>query len=109
MIGPRSNAYASLRLSVPTALPADMQGPVVELRALKTRKDKRGMGFAKALLADVCAEADEAKRFLFLHVAPDNADDTEAMANFYIRNGFQPIQADPLLLLRPFAGAYGRQ
>ena len=107
MIGPRKLAYASLRLSVPTGLPEDVHGAVVELRALKVRKDKRGRGFAKALMATVCDEADNARRFLFLHCKPDSPSDIEALANFYIRNGFQPIQAAPLLMLRPFAGAYG--
>lgn len=107
MIGPRANAYASCKLAIPTALPAEMRGPVVELRSLKTRKDKRGMGFAKALMTAVCTEADERRRFLFLRVEPEDGTDTEALANFYIRNGFQPIQAEPLLMLRPFAGAYG--
>jgi GNAT superfamily N-acetyltransferase len=109
MIGPRSNAYASLKLAIPTALPKDMRGPIVELRSLVTRKDKRGKGFASALVAAVCEEADKARRFLFLHVKPDGPMDTEALGNFYIKHGFQPIQAEPLLMLRPFAGAYGRQ
>jgi GNAT superfamily N-acetyltransferase len=115
MIGPRSNAYASCKLAIPTALPKDMRGPIVELRALATRKDKRGKGFASALVAAVCEEADKARRFLFLHVKPDcdfeceKALTTQELANFYIKHGFQPIQAEPLLMLRPFAGAYGRQ
>ena len=109
MIGQRSNAYASCKLAIPTALPKDMQGPVIELRSLKTRKDKRGKGFASALLAEVCEEADKARRFLFLHCEPEDGLELEPLANFYIKHGFQPIQAEPLLMLRPFAGAYGRQ
>ena len=110
MIGPRSNAYASCKLAIPTALPAEMRGPVVELRSLKTRRDKRGKGFAAALLAEVCEEADRARRFLFLHCEPEDGIELEQLANFYIKHGFQPIQAEPvILMLRPFAGAYGRQ
>jgi GNAT superfamily N-acetyltransferase len=107
MIGTRTHGHASLKLAVPTALPDDLRGPVVELRSLHTRKDKRGQGEATALMADVCNEADKARRFLFLHVKPDGPMGTEALANFYIRNGFHPIQAEPLLMLRPFRGAYG--
>ena len=106
MIGKRANAYASCKLAVPTALPDDVQGPVVELRSLHTRKDKRGKGFARSLMADVCGEADKARRFLLLYVKPDDGD-VEALANFYIHNGFIPIQAEPIVMLRPFRGAYG--
>ena len=107
MKGTRKLGHATCKLCVPKALPSDMQTDVVELINLKTKPNKRGQGYAKALLASVCNEADQAKRFLLLHVKPDKPSDIEALANFYIRNGFQPIQAEPLLMLRPFAGAYG--
>lgn len=107
MIGKRANAYASCKLAIPTALPDDIRGPIVELRSLTTRKDKRGQGHAKALMADVCAEADKAGRFLLLHVVPDGPMDAHALAKFYVGNGFYPIQAEPIVMLRPFAGAYG--
>ena len=107
MIGTRTLGHASLKLCVPTALPDDIRGPVVELRSLHTRKDKRGKGAASALMQEVCQEADKRRRFLLLHVKADGPMDTEALANFYIRNGFTPIQAEPIVMLRPFRGAYG--
>lgn len=106
MIGTRSNAYASCKLGPPKALPDDIRG-VVELRSLVTRRDKRGKGFAGALLAEVCEEADKARRFLLLHVKPEDDTDLDRLAAFYAHNGFFPIQAEPIVMLRPFAGAYG--
>lgn len=107
MIGKHSNAYASCRIAYPTTLPDEMQGPILELRSLKTRKDKRRKGFASALMTEVCIEADLHRRFLLLCVEPEDDTPLEALANFYVKHGFQPIQAEPLLMLRPFAGAYG--
>ena len=107
MKGTRKLGHATCKLCVPKALPADMRTDVVELINLKTKPNKRGQGCAKALLASVCNEADQAKRFLLLQVRASGPMGLQDLANLYIRNGFQPIQAEPLLMLRPFAGAYG--
>ena len=107
MIGTRTLGHASLKLCTPTALPDDIRGAVVELRSLHTRKDKRGQGYANALLRKVCMEADRERRFLLLHVKPVDGLDAEFLRVLYARNDFVPIQAEPMVMMRPFWGAYG--
>jgi hypothetical protein len=109
MRGLRTDGYASCKLGLPKALPKHMQGPIVELSALHTRKDKRGQLHATALMRIVCDEADAKGKFLFLHCEPaeDSPVDKAKLADFYISFGFEPIQAEPLLMLRPFTGARG--
>ena len=105
--GPRTNDGASLKLAIPTALPLEMRGRVVEVRSLRTMPDKRGQGHASDLMLGVCVEADLSKTFLFLAVEPDEDGplDTKALCQFYMRFGFLPIQSDPPLMTRPYVGA----
>jgi len=107
--GERSNGYASLRLAVPRGLPREMRGPVVELRDLKTNPPSaRRQGHARDLMEKVTAEADRDRFFLFLHVDPTGDMNAQDLLIFYGRLGFVPIQAEPLLMVRPFAGAIPR-
>lgn len=101
--GTRIEGHASLKLAVPTALPDNMRGNVVELRSLRTDPDHRGQGDATKLLLSAIMEADINRYFLFLHVQPDEDGplDKSALANWYHRFGFTTIQADPLLMVRP--------
>lgn len=107
MNGRRMDGYASCKLGIPKALPAHMQGPIVELSKLYTRPDKRGQRWATGLMRIVCDEADAKRRFLFLNCEPDDGPSKDDLAVFYASFGFEPIQAEPLLMLRPFAGARG--
>lgn len=106
-LGPRSNDQASLRLVKPRALPAHMHGDIVELTGLRTSPAHRQQGHATDLMLDVCLEADMAQRFLFLCVEPDGGMEINDLAKFYVRHGFMPIQADPLLMIRPHVAVRG--
>jgi len=103
MNGLRTFEMASLRLCKPRALPPEMQGDVVELHSLSTPVDYRRMGHASQLMLSVCCEADLARKFLFLCVEP-NGVEKQVLLDFYLNFGFVPIQADPLLMVRPFVG-----
>lgn len=107
--GTRSEGHASLRLSVPSALPDKMRGDVVELRGLRTHPDHRGNGDATRLMLSTTLDADMWRYFLFIHVEPedDSPLDKAALANWYHKFGFVTIQADPLLMVRPNVGAMG--
>lgn len=101
--GARSHEGATLTLAVPTALPKHMRGPIVELRALHTKPDQRGNGYAAFLMLQTTIEADMAGYFLFLAVEPEGVD-RQRLISLYGRNGFIPIQAEPLLMIRPPIG-----
>lgn len=100
-LGTRTNNGASLKLCKPKALPAFMQGPIVELCGLTSKLP--GQGHARELFDAVCLEADLSGQMLFLHVDPEDGTDKARLARFYASRGFEPIQAEPLLMLRPFA------
>lgn len=106
-LGPRSNEHASLKLVKPRALPAHMHGDIIELVGLRTSPAHRQKGWATELMLDVCLEADMAQRFLFLCVEPDGGMGLKELAQFYVRHGFMPIQAEPLLMIRPHVAVRG--
>lgn len=85
-----------------------MRGPVVEIRSLKTEPAHRRQGHAQRLMAEVTREADRSARFLLLAVEPTGEMGLQDLANFYGRHGFVPIQADPLLMVRPYKGVEPR-
>lgn len=105
--GPRTNGPASLRLCVPTALPQEMRGPVVEIRSLSVPEADRRQGHASALMLGTTIEADLAQAFLFLAVEPESDTPTRAeLAEFYARHGFILIQNKPaMLMVRPHIGS----
>lgn len=102
--GERRFGGARLRLTVPSALPAHMRAKIAELRGLHTAPGQRRQGHANQLMLNVALEADLGKFFLFLAVEPAEGDDgmdKQALMEFYNRHGFVPIQAEPLLMVRP--------
>lgn len=94
-VGDRTHASASARIAVPRSLPLHLRAKVRELVAVKS--DNPGNGEADALLDKICVEADNTKTALMLMV---DSGDKERLANWYIRHGFAPIQAQPLLMAR---------
>jgi hypothetical protein len=100
MIGKRTYATTSLRLVRPQALPKHMQGDVVELIGLETPEADQGKRQASNLMLSVCCEADLNSKFLLLAVEGDK----QRLARFYNGFGFVPIQAEPLLMVRPYLG-----
>lgn len=103
--GKRTYGGARLMLVIPTALPAKMRGRVVELRGLYTKPESRGVGDAINLMLATTTEADMGGYFLFLAVEPAAGTDRQRLLNLYLRHGFLPIQADPLLMTRPCVSA----
>jgi N-acetylglutamate synthase-like GNAT family acetyltransferase len=94
-VGDRTHAGASARVAVPRSLPMHLRAKVRELVAVKSIN--QGNGEADTLLTEICAEADDTDTTLMLMV---DDGDRERLANWYIRHGFAPIQADPLLMAR---------
>lgn len=99
-VGLRNFGPASLKIGVPSALPHKMREKVRELSSFTTEAEHRGHGFARDLMAQVCFEADLSGTWLFLHVDPEDDTDRTRLANFYLSCGFEPIQAEPLLMIR---------
>ena len=104
--GTRTHGHASLKVGVAKALPQAMRRQVMEVSAVRTEPEYRNRGDAGALMFATCTDADLAGKFLLVHVepAPDSPLDQQRLAEFYARFGFAPIQADPLLMVRPCIG-----
>jgi predicted GNAT family N-acyltransferase len=102
ILGTRKLGPASLRLCRPSALPDTMQMDVVELVGLATEASERRKGHATSLMLQTCCEADIARKFMMLCV---DADDKQKLMEFYNGFGFVPIQAEPLIMVRPYVGA----
>ena len=110
-LGKRAFGAASCKLGRTVQVPESMRDDIVELSALFCPAAQRREGFATALVGEVCNEADDAGKVLLLHVAPYAAGglDKEQLTQWYAdRFGFQPIQAEPLLMAR-MVGATPRQ
>lgn len=105
--GERVNGAARLILAVPTALPRHMRGPIVEIREFQTDRGARGLGHATNLMLQTTMEADLGKYFLFLCVEPEDDADKQRLLTFYERHGFLAIQAEPILMIRPWIGVAG--
>lgn len=97
-IGPRTHKRASLRIADPTALPEDMRSQVREIVSLTS--EDRGKGHAKALMWQVCAEADRHWITLLLKVEPGQDTEAEKLEQFYAKLGFKRIQDEPVLMAR---------
>jgi predicted GNAT family N-acyltransferase len=101
--GPRQYMGATCLISVAKALPHDMRGDIVELSKLRTDPQFRRQGYAHELMLTVGVEADMARKVILLKVADGEIGGASKsdLVNFYMRHGFMPIQADPLLMARP--------
>lgn len=101
--GVRTKGHASLKVGVAKALPQHMRGSILEVSHVRTEPEYRNQGEAKMLMLDVCLDADVDEKFLLVLVEPDSDSpmDLEALTNWYASIGFAPIQAEPLLMVRP--------
>jgi predicted GNAT family acetyltransferase len=104
--GTRTQGHASLRVNVAKALPTAMRGRVYEISHVRTEPEYRAQGHATDLMAMACLDADLAGKFLMIHVQPDSDSplNLATLAKFYGKFGFAPIQAAPLLMVRPCLG-----
>jgi GNAT superfamily N-acetyltransferase len=97
--GLRAHKRATLRVAETTAVPEDMRSGIRELIDLVS--EDRGNGHAKALLYQVCTEADMAGIVLMLEARPFADGMTqEQLEKFYEGMGFQKIQDAPVLMAR---------
>jgi predicted GNAT family acetyltransferase len=100
--GTRQHGPATLKLSFNTTVPAHMRGGVLEVTHVFTPEQHRGKGYASLLLQKLAAEADEQQKVLLLMPKPydDQPLNTDELADWYSRFGFEPIQQEPLLMAR---------
>lgn len=107
--GLRTHKRASLRIADPTGIPEDMRDGMREILSLQS--EDRGKGHAKALMHQVCAEADRHNIVLLLQPQPFAEGMTqERLEKFYESVGFRRIQERPVLMARQvqaFKVAYG--
>lgn len=102
-LGKRIFGAASCRLGRTSHLPAHLRDDVVELSALFCAPEQRRQGFARALVHQLCAEADEVGTLLLIHVQSydEGGMDADQLALWYhVQFGFSAIQAEPLLMAR---------
>lgn len=103
MLGERVLGPASLLLRKCDALPERMQSRTREIVNLLVDVDARGSGHGSALMEQVTREADEAGKTLIIIPGPFDQSplSAEDLAQWYVRRfGFQPIQANPVILAR---------
>jgi len=101
--GKRTLGDASLKIGYSMAVPPHMRGKVRELSSLAVDQAARGKGAASALMAQTIKEADLNHMALLVVVEPfdDAPMDKLSLTRWYERQGFKPIQADPLVMVRP--------
>jgi N-acetylglutamate synthase-like GNAT family acetyltransferase len=90
--GLRTLGPASLRLSYSQAVAPHLRGGLRELSHLTSAE--LGKGHGTRLLKSVIDEADKSGITLMLTA------DTESLADWYSRNGFQLLQEDPRIMVR---------
>lgn len=96
--GLRIHKRASLRLIESTAVPDDMRSGIREIVSLVS--EDHGKGHAKALMWQVCAEADRAGMVLLLEPKPFRQGLTqEQLERFYAGFGFVKVQSEPVVLM----------
>lgn len=98
MLGLRIHKQASLRVAVPTSLPAHMQKHMRELISIDSEVQRQG--HATGLMHNVCQEADNACMTLLVQVNPFRGGMTaEQLITWYSKFGFIEIQNDPVVMM----------
>lgn len=102
LTGKRTNGPASLKVSYSLMVPPPMRGQVREVSAILCDQASRNKGHAKALMADVMADADRNRITLLVVVEPfeDKPLDADALRAWYERLGFVEIQSAPCVMAR---------
>lgn len=110
--GERRVGPATLRVRQCEALPLHMRPKTREIINLETKFEEQGKGYATTLMHKVCREADAAGLVLVLSPQPwvDNINLSQAqLIEWYQRSfGFQPVQAEPMVLMARMPGATPR-
>lgn len=108
--GTRTHESSSLTVSVAAGVPDHMQPHVRELTHFNTPHEDQRKGYASALLREVVLEADAAYITLLLTVrAYLNGMNSEQLAAWYRKFGFEEIQAEPLIMARRPRGIQPRE
>lgn len=81
-VGVRLHETASLQVAVPMAVPEHMRDGMRELLSVYTPQADRRKGYATALLAKTCEEADESRTVLILTATVPH------LVQFYRKFGF---------------------
>lgn len=97
--GLRQHKSASLRIAIAEGLPESMRPLTREV--VDVRSENPNKGHARALLHEVCTEADNYWVTLLVQVhAFDDGMSDEQLVKFYSRFGFEQIQVEPILMAR---------
>lgn len=99
--GPRHNEHASLLVRYCQAIDGANRGKVRELVNVRTEAGHRGKGHASELLKTVIEEARSSGVALLVTVKPYGKSkmDMNALKDWYARMGFEPIQAEPCVMV----------
>lgn len=110
--GERKVGPAHCRVRQSNALPQHLRGNVREVVDLEVPVAEQGKGYATTLMHAVCREADHHGIVLMLTPYPfgDNINlSQQQLADWYVKSfGFQPVQAEPSVLLARMPGATPR-
>jgi len=85
---------ASLHIGYPQIVPGNLRGFAREITEFHVPEEFRGKGEGSELLKEVCEQADQYDIMLILIA------DTQKLALYYGRFGFEPIQQEPILMVR---------
>lgn len=99
--GPRKSGPASLLVRYCMAVDPANRGKVRELVNVRTEAGQRGKGHASVLLKTVIDEARASGIALLVTVKPYGKSkmDMNALKDWYTRMGFEPIQAEPCVMV----------
>ena len=99
-----STGPATCRVRRCTAMPSSLHESVREVACLHVPASEQGLGYATALMHNVCREADAAGIVLVLWPQPygeDTAMDRDQLQHWYARRfGFAVVQPEPLMMAR---------
>lgn len=101
-LGMHAHKDARAKVSYSQAVPVHLRGHVREISGLVCDSASRGHGHAKALMADLMRQADEARLTLLVVVTPfdDGPMDEHKLTLWYSRMGFRILQHKPTVMAR---------
>jgi hypothetical protein len=93
--GTRTYESASLLIAIPQAVPPHMRDGMREVLSVRTPAEDQRKGYATALLAAVCEEADAARKVLLLMPKQQGDMSQAQLIGWYQRFGFEQLPALP--------------
>jgi len=92
--GTRKLGPSTVHVGYTQIVSAHLRGKVRELTAFHTEAEMRGQGYGKALMRDICDEADH-ERITLMLIA-----DSMDLAFWYAGSGFVLLQEGPMVMIR---------